>query len=54
MCCSQVLDQKGVGQLIKMATEKGRAANPNLKVSLISQYVVLRCVVKHRWSKQVT
>lgn len=30
---SQVLDQKGVGQLIKMATEKGRAARPNLKVS---------------------
>ncbi|MFS7934835.1 putative pyruvate, phosphate dikinase [Helianthus anomalus] len=30
---SLVLNQKGVGQLIKMATEKGRAANPNLMVS---------------------
>ena len=30
---SQVLDQNGVGQLIKMATEKGRAARPSLKVN---------------------
>lgn len=29
---SQVLDQRGVGQLIKIATERGRAARPNLKV----------------------
>jgi pyruvate,orthophosphate dikinase len=29
----QVLDQKGVGQLIKIATERGRAARPSLKVS---------------------
>lgn len=28
----QVLDQKGVGQLIKIATERGRAARPSLKV----------------------
>lgn len=28
-----MLDQKGVGQLIKIATERGRAARPNLKVS---------------------
>ncbi|KAM0068737.1 putative pyruvate, phosphate dikinase [Helianthus debilis subsp. tardiflorus] len=27
---SLVLNQKVVAQLIKMATEKGRAANPNL------------------------
>ena len=31
---SQVLDQKGVGQLIKMATERGRRARPSLKVSV--------------------
>ncbi|RVX21883.1 Pyruvate, phosphate dikinase, chloroplastic [Vitis vinifera] len=30
----EVLDQKGVGQLIKMATERGRAARPSLKVSV--------------------
>lgn len=29
----QVLDQRGVGQLIKIATEKGRAARPSLKVN---------------------
>lgn len=28
----QVLDQRGVGQLIKIATERGRAARPSLKV----------------------
>lgn len=33
MHCFQVLDQRGVGQLIKMATEKGRAAKPSLKVN---------------------
>lgn len=31
-CCLQVLDQRGVGQLIKIATERGRAARPSLKV----------------------
>jgi hypothetical protein len=30
----QVLDQRGVGELIKLATERGRKARPNLKVSL--------------------
>lgn len=34
-CLVQVLDQKGVGQLIKLATEKGRAARPSLKVTII-------------------
>ena len=34
----EVLDQKGVGQLIKMATEKGRAANPNLKVGICGEH----------------
>ncbi|MFS7910480.1 putative pyruvate, phosphate dikinase [Helianthus anomalus] len=40
---SLVLDQKGVGQLIKMATKKGRAANPNLKVNSEhgSNYVIV-------------
>lgn len=32
-CFCQVLDQKGVGQLIKIATEKGRGARPSLKAS---------------------
>lgn len=34
-CLNQVLDQRGVGQLVKMATERGRAARPNLKVSFL-------------------
>ncbi|KAK4737841.1 hypothetical protein R3W88_001538 [Solanum pinnatisectum] len=34
----EVLDQKGVGQLIKMATEKGRAARPNLKVGICGEH----------------
>ncbi|XP_023766988.1 pyruvate, phosphate dikinase, chloroplastic isoform X2 [Lactuca sativa] len=34
----EVLDQKGVGQLIKMATDKGRAANPNLKVGICGEH----------------
>ncbi|CAD7701750.1 unnamed protein product [Ostreobium quekettii] len=33
----QVLDEEGVGQLIKMATEKGRATRPNLKVGLCGE-----------------
>lgn len=31
----QVLDQKGVGQLIKVAVERGRRTRPDLKVSII-------------------
>ncbi|KAK4477972.1 hypothetical protein RD792_017237 [Penstemon davidsonii] len=34
----EVLDQKGVGQLIKMATEKGRAARPGLKVGICGEH----------------
>ncbi|KAI3703662.1 hypothetical protein L1987_73854 [Smallanthus sonchifolius] len=34
----EVLDQKGVGQLVRMATEKGRAANPNLKVGICGEH----------------
>nr|CAA55702.1 pyruvate,orthophosphate dikinase [Flaveria trinervia] len=34
----EVIDQKGVGQLIKMATEKGRAANPSLKVGICGEH----------------
>lgn len=33
----QVLDEEGVGQLIKMATEKGRATRPDLKVGLCGE-----------------
>ncbi|RHN64189.1 putative pyruvate, phosphate dikinase [Medicago truncatula] len=34
----EVLDQKGVGQLIKICTEKGRAAKPNLKVGICGEH----------------
>lgn len=33
-----VLDQKGVGQLIKIATERGRAARPSLKVGICGEH----------------
>ncbi|KAL6971394.1 pyruvate, phosphate dikinase [Sarracenia purpurea var. burkii] len=34
----EVLDQKGVGQLIKLATEKGRRARPSLKVGICGEH----------------
>ncbi len=34
----QVLDQEGVGQLVKMATEKGRSTRPNLKVGICGEH----------------
>jgi len=34
----QVLDQNGVGQLVKMATENGRAVNPGLKVGICGEH----------------
>jgi len=34
----QVLDQSGVGQLVEMATKKGRSANPNLKVGICGEH----------------
>ena len=34
----QVLDQKGVGQLISMATERGRAIRPELKVGICGEH----------------
>jgi pyruvate,orthophosphate dikinase len=34
----QVLDQEGVGQLIKMGTEKGRTAKPELKVGICGEH----------------
>jgi len=34
----QVLDQKGVGQLVQMATERGRAARPNLKCGICGEH----------------
>lgn len=33
-----VLDQKGVGQLINMATQNGRAVNPNLKCGICGEH----------------
>ena len=34
----QVLDQKGVGQLIKMAVEKGRSVRPDLKCGICGEH----------------
>jgi len=34
----QVLDQNGVGQLVRMATENGRKVNPNLKVGICGEH----------------
>jgi pyruvate,orthophosphate dikinase len=34
----QVLDQTGVGQLVKMGTEKGRQTNPKLKVGICGEH----------------
>ncbi|XP_038722304.1 pyruvate, phosphate dikinase, chloroplastic [Tripterygium wilfordii] len=34
----EVLDQRGVGQLIKIATEKGRRARPSLKVGICGEH----------------
>jgi pyruvate,orthophosphate dikinase len=33
-----VLDREGVGQLVKMATEKGRKSRPNLKVGICGEH----------------
>ncbi|RKY56058.1 MAG: pyruvate, phosphate dikinase, partial [Candidatus Neomarinimicrobiota bacterium] len=34
----QKLDQEGVGQLVKMGTEKGRSVRPNLKVGICGEH----------------
>jgi pyruvate,orthophosphate dikinase len=34
----QVLDREGVGQLIRIATERGRATRPNLKVGICGEH----------------
>ena len=34
----QILDQEGVGQLVKMATEKGRSVRPDLKVGICGEH----------------
>ena len=34
----QVLDQEGIGQLVKMGTAKGRSANPKLKVGICGEH----------------
>ena len=33
-----ILDQKGVGKLVDMATQKGRDTNPNLKCGICSEH----------------
>ena len=34
----QVLDRNGVGQLVKMAVEKGRSVNPNIKLGICGEH----------------
>jgi len=34
----EVLEQEGVGQLVKMGTDKGRSTNPNLKVGICGEH----------------
>lgn len=34
----EVLDQEGVGQLVKMGTERGRSVKPNLKVGICGEH----------------
>jgi pyruvate,orthophosphate dikinase len=34
----QVLDQVGVGQLVKMGTERGRSVKPELKVGICGEH----------------
>ncbi len=34
----QVLDRKGVGQLVKMAVEKGRSVNPKIKLGICGEH----------------
>ena len=34
----EVLDQEGVGQLVEMATERGRGVKPNLKVGICGEH----------------
>lgn len=34
----EVLDQEGVGQLVQMATERGRSAKPNLKAGICGEH----------------
>ncbi|QZT38803.1 pyruvate, phosphate dikinase [Halosquirtibacter xylanolyticus] len=34
----EVLDQEGVGQLVRMGTEKGRSTKPNLKVGICGEH----------------
>src|SRR3989304_4333914 len=34
----QVLDREGVGQLVRLATERGRAARPGLKVGICGEH----------------
>ncbi len=54
MCCSlaldrvpcllvQVLDQEGVGELVRFAVERGRAKRPSLKIGICGEQVRWRC-----------
>ena len=47
---SQVLDQRGVGQLIVIATDRGRKSRPNLKVTHYSYFIhqlLYTCALKN-------
>ncbi len=43
----EVLDREGVGQLVKMATERGRKSRPNLKVGICGEHD------PRRWSSAI-
>ncbi|MFQ5335323.1 MAG: putative PEP-binding protein, partial [Flavobacteriales bacterium] len=34
----EILDQEGVGQLVKMAVERGRKTNPELKIGICGEH----------------
>jgi len=34
----QVLDQEGVGQLVKMGIERGRSSSPDLKIGICGEH----------------
>lgn len=55
-----MLDQRGVGELVKIATERGRKARPNLKVSIpprtlsvVQNSFLVHLTDRFRVSKQV-
>ena len=38
----QILDQEGVGELVKMAVEKGKSTRPNIKLGICGEHVFTR------------